>query len=367
MPRRRKSWFPFQGFRRRYPSGRVGNVDSRALWCSAGACYSEKTAALLLAQLHAVSDSSENFIAPDLQADAAPDMSEAASSSCPPPLQWQEVVQTFRNEAEPWYLERQYPRLGKYRIQGRIWGSGPSLYFLPGIGGTIDLYALLIFLLKDEFRCVLLDYPGGLEGPVPRSTSVSLAQDLFAVADQCGDRQFDVFATSFGSLVALQAAIEQPDRLGRIMLQGAFAHRKLSRGERMLVRCLDWLPLRLRHIPLRKIIQQESHRRWFPPFDDTRFAFLTENSGHIRVAALARRAAIVRDTDLRPGLSRIQQLVLLIQGEGEGRISEQSLAEVMHGLRNHRLERMHNTGHLPYLTHPHRIAKLIRDFLSAAY
>jgi len=290
---------------------------------------------------------------------------EAGSSSCPPPLKWQEVVKTFREEAEPWYLDRNSPKLGPYQIRGRIWGQGAPIYFLPGIGGTIDLYALLIFLLKDEFRCVLLDYPGGLAGPVPKSTAVSLANDLFAVADQCGDRQFDLFATSFGSLVALQAAIEKPERIQRIMLQGGFAERRLSRPERMLVRCLPWLPLRLRHLPLRKLIQQESHRRWFPPFDDTRFTFLSENSGHIRLAALARRAAIVRDTDLRPALSQIPQRVLLMQGEGEGQVSEQCLAELMHGLLNHHLERMHNTGHLPYLTHPHRVAKLIRAFLSS--
>src|SRR5580704_562527 len=96
-----------------------------------------------------------------------------ASGGCPPPLEWQEVLREFHRQADAWYLDR-----SRYRISGRTIGSGPPLYFLNGFSGTHDLYALLVWLLRDRFRCVLFDYAM----PAARAsvTPGDLAADLLA-------------------------------------------------------------------------------------------------------------------------------------------------------------------------------------------
>ena len=269
--------------------------------------------------------------------------------------------ETFAREAEPWFLQRD-----GYQVTGRIWGSGPPLYFLPGFTGTIDLFALLAYLLRDEFRCVLLDYPGSLDGRVPPETRrlETLTADLFAVADRCGDAQFDLFATSFGSLVGVQAMLEQPGRIGRAVLQGPFAHRRLSTSERLLAAVLRRMPGRLAHLPLRKSIQWQNHRQWFPPFDATRFEFYLENTGRVRLNALGWRADVIRRSDLRPRLPEVTHPILFLQGEGEGAVAEACLEDFARIARpDWRIERLHNTGQLPWLTHPHRVAKLVREHL----
>lgn len=285
---------------------------------------------------------------------------DPAGEGCPPPLEWQEVLREFHATSQPWYLDR--PR---YRLTGRVFGKGRPLYFLNGIGGSHELFVLTTWLLKDEFRCVLFDYPGS--EPSRRRESRAgleeLVSDLFAIADVCGDRVFEVLATSFGGLLALEAMRREPDRIPRAILQGAFAHRHLSAAERFLIRFFRWHPGPMRLIPGRRAIQQHNHRRWFPPFDTTRWDFFQDNSGRVSAAALANRAAIVRDNDLRPKLGRIQQPVLLVHGEGEGLVSESCHHVLEQGLPNARTEWMHGTGHFPYLTHPHRLAKVVRTFL----
>ncbi|MGE5194789.1 MAG: alpha/beta fold hydrolase [Deltaproteobacteria bacterium] len=281
-----------------------------------------------------------------------------AEGGCPPPLEWQEVLREFHQQADAWYHDRK-----NYRIVGRSFGSGPPLYLLNGFSGTHELHALLVWLLRDRYRCVLFDYAT----PPARGhvTLTDLADDLIAVADAAGDRRFDVFAPLFGGLVAMDAMGRHPDRIGRGVLQGAFAHRSLSRLERLLIRLCDWNPGKLRHLPLRGILQTQSHRRWFPPFDRTRWQFLFDNTGSVPLAEMARRAAIVRDCDLRPVLKEIRQPILLVRTEGEGKILEECCPVLASGLPHAKVEWMSDTGHFPYLTHPHRLAKVIDGFFAA--
>src|SRR5262245_349867 len=133
----------------------------------------------------------------------APSPADApADGGCPPPLVWYDVLREFHAQAEVWYLDRPH-----YRLTGRALGAAPPVYLLNGFGGTHELYALLAWLLKDQFRCVLWDYPGTAAGArVVASTTVGdLAADVQAIADTCGDDAIDLYAPSFGSLVALEA------------------------------------------------------------------------------------------------------------------------------------------------------------------
>src|SRR5262249_44656505 len=144
---------------------------------------------------------------------------------CPPPLEWQEVLREFHRQADAWYLDRK-----DSRISGRTLGSGRPLYLLNGFSGTHELYALLVWLLRGRYRC----WQFGYVTPASRGrfTLADLADDLLAVADAADDRRFDVFAPLLGGLVAMEAMRHYPDRIGRGILQGAFAHRRLSRAER---------------------------------------------------------------------------------------------------------------------------------------
>ena len=292
--------------------------------------------------------------------DAPVKTTEPETNSCPTPLGWQQVLRTVQRDSAEWTLDR-----NGHTIRGRTFGQGPPLYFLNGIGGNSDLFALLIWLLREEFRCVLFDYESGSRvfGSGPRLSVEDMAEDLFAVAHRRGDRRFSVYATSFGALVALKAMLHQPDRIERVVLQGGFAHRKLSVLEKMLARTCCFVPGFYRHVPLRKQIQWANHRRWFPPFDITRWQFLLDNTGSLSIATLARRASLLIKSDLRPRLSEIQQPVLLIRSEGEGMVSEQCHRDLESGLLNTQTEFLNNCGHLPYLTHPHRLIKLILPFL----
>jgi hypothetical protein len=73
---------------------------------------------------------------------------------CPPPLAWSDVVREVG--------ERRTTIDAKVNgkpVRGYAVGDGPPLYFLNGISATPDLFSLLVWLLRDDFRCVVLEYP----------------------------------------------------------------------------------------------------------------------------------------------------------------------------------------------------------------
>ena len=283
------------------------------------------------------------------------------AAGCPPPLAWSEVLADFHKQADAWYLDRP-----NYRLSGRTLGSGPALYLLNGFSGTHELYSLLVWLLRDHFRCVLFDYAAPARGT--RLTLNDLADDLIAIADTCGDRQAGVFASSFGGLVALTAMRRHLGLFDRVILHAGFAHRDLSRFERLFIdvcrRLPGWFPGRLRHFPGRSAVQRHNHRRWFPPFDATRWQFFSDNTGSVPLADLALRAAIVRDCDLRPLLPAIERPVLLLRCEGNGKMLDVCNQELADRLPHATVESMNDTGQVPFLTHPHRLAKLVQGFFN---
>jgi pimeloyl-ACP methyl ester carboxylesterase len=290
----------------------------------------------------------------------------ASSEGCPSPLGWAEVLESFREESTAWSVDVEGAVLHGRTLGGKKQGGGRPLYFLNGISGNCELFCLLAWLLRDDFRCVLFDYRGhDANRGLPRLSLPRLVDDFLAIADAQGDRTFDVFAAPFGSLIALGTLADHPTRVERAVLLGGYAHRHLSRFERFLCAVGRFAPGAISQVPLHGTLQTASHQRAFPPFDASRWGFFTQNAGQTPIRDLAERAALMATADLRNQLSRIEQPVHLIRTEHEGVVSAAGQDELERAIPRVTAESMPLAGQLAYLTHPHRIAKALRSFLAA--
>jgi pimeloyl-ACP methyl ester carboxylesterase len=283
------------------------------------------------------------------------------AEGCPAPLGWAQVLEAFHAQADTWTVEVE----GR-SFSGRTLGTGRPLYFLNGLAGTSDLFCLMVWLLRDEFRCVVFDYPTHAEGSRELLTNERLAAGLFAAADRYADQSFSILATSFGSVVALTALAARPDRVNRAILQAGFAHRKLSRFESLLSRLGRHAPGTLASAPFVRTFQQANHQRYFPPFDRSRWGFFSDNTCGTAIRDAAERARILAAFDYRDRLARISQPILLIRSEHEGQILAACNEVLQNGLPAATTEFLHTTGPLAHLTHPHRLVKLVKTFLGDA-
>jgi len=287
-------------------------------------------------------------------------MLAGTSEGCPPPLGWAQVLDEFRAQSEPWTVS-----IAGTSVRGRTLGRGRPLYFLNGFAGTSDLFCLMVWLLRDEFRCVVFDYPSTAEGPTNGSplTADMLVSVVQRIADSQHDEAFSLFATSFGSVAALAALDAGPRRIDRAILLNGFAHRDFSPVERLLCRAGRFLTGRLTKVPFRAAIHRANHEHYFPPFDHGRWAFSADNTAQTPIRDLAERVAVAHAFDYRPRLAQIEQPVLLVRTEYEGLVSAGCQEELAAGLPDATTEMLHTTGPLAYLTHPHRLAKVVRTFL----
>ncbi len=279
-----------------------------------------------------------------------------SGESCPPPLAWQEVLGAFRTESQSWELDR-----GPRRLTGRTWGEGPPLYLLNGFVATAEMYALLIWLLRDTFKCVVFDTAVSASARRTHPSVSDFADDVLAVADFHSDHAIHVFGPAFGAAVGLQAALDHPERIASLVLQHGYSRRPLSWSERLLARWHRKSQRTLATLPWRRRIQELNHRRWFPPFDGTRFEFMVESTGQIPVADLSQKALAMDAFNLDGQLSQIQCPVLLIRTEGQGEIETAGHEALERQLPGSRTEWLHSSGLHPYLTHPHRLAKLLKS------
>jgi pimeloyl-ACP methyl ester carboxylesterase len=299
-------------------------------------------------------DSPSPMKLPPGSADAPPadEVLPATGEGCPTPLAWKQVQNEFLSQSD----EFSFSEAG-LTISGRVLGEGPPLYFLNGISATPTLFCLAVWLLRDEFRCVILGYPPEAQ------TLTQLAQSLDLAATRFGDEQFDLYATSFGTSVALHAMQSFPQRIQHAVLQGPLISMKFSMAERLALATLGWLPGQIDCLPLRQTVLQNNHARWFPPFDITRLKFLLAETGNVPTRDVARRITMLRGLDLTNQISSLETPTLVVSSEGEAARHRESAAVLAEKLPNARAEEISNTGHVPFVTHPHRLAKLVRQFL----
>jgi pimeloyl-ACP methyl ester carboxylesterase len=275
---------------------------------------------------------------------------------CPPPLTWADVLTQFQAASEPFETSRD-----GVTVTGRVIGTGKPVYFLNGISATTDLFCLVTWLLRDEFRCVLLDYPAK-----PRSLDALSAMPLIA-AEHFGDEQFDLFATSFGTLIALNLLkSESSGRIKHAVLQGPLASLRLSVAEQLMALGASFLPVEMDRLPLRRGILATNHRRWFPPIDETRWEFFASDTGRPRASTVARLARLASGHNFSGDLASINTPTLIVSSEGDANRHLAAADVLAKGLPNNRHEVLPNTGHVLFVTHPHRMANLIRPFLGDA-
>ena len=246
-------------------------------------------------------------------------------------------------------------------ISGRTWGDGPPIYFLNGLNGTCDLFALSAWLFREDFRCVFFDYAAS---NTPRGID-DIVEDVFTIADHHGDNSVMLYGAEFGAMVALSAMKARPERVSRAVLQSAFARRRWTLSEKALFKLVDfWQNKSMADLPTHGFLTQQNNRPWFPPFDFGRWKFFADNVGSVPVRDVIARARMLGKADLRKDISQLAQPVYLVYTEGVGSRVNKQQQELESQLPNVQSEWLHTCGALPFLTHPHRLKKLIYPFLT---
>lgn len=243
-----------------------------------------------------------------------------------------------------------------------VYGTGPAIYFLGGATGSARLFALSAYLLREEYTCVML-HPVVWTRP-PRESLEQISEAIVRLASSLGHSSIDLYAAGTGCHQALSLVQRHADRVGHLLLQGPALRQPTLLRERLLYRMGQWLSRPISTLPGWVKVQEQNHHRYFPPFDTTRFQFLLDDLAATPVQQAAYRWLAASASDWSALAPTIRCPVLVIRCEGEGAALAKLCEEFTAHVPGCSSEWLHTTGHYPYLTHPHRLVKLIKQFLN---
>jgi 3-oxoadipate enol-lactonase len=247
-----------------------------------------------------------------------------------------------------------------------IWGTGPPVVFIHGLADSNRAFIPVIADLRREFTCIAYDLPaGGTDGArIGAYRHEHLVADLISLLDHLRISRTNVMGSSFGSLIVLAALHRHPDRTSRGILQGGFAYRPLAAWERILCDFARYMPGPLGTLPMRDRLDHPSDMRVFSNSPDE-YQFHRKNSDSLPKSAVARRALMIPNVDLRPILPAICQPVLMICGDSDQIVTAECEGPLLARLPNVARVELPACGHYPQYTHAPLMAEVIRQFLAA--
>jgi pimeloyl-ACP methyl ester carboxylesterase len=100
-------------------------------------------------------------------------------------------------------------------------GSGPPVLAIHGLGGTKGSFLFTVAALADRFRVIAVDLPGFGDSDKPIGAAYDprfFAEAMIDLLDALELERADLIGNSLGGRVALEVALREPERVGRLAL-----------------------------------------------------------------------------------------------------------------------------------------------------
>lgn len=120
----------------------------------------------------------------------------------------------------------------------QVTGDGPALLFLHGGTGSPESYwQAQVEVLQQHFSCILMEYPGTGSAGAIGAEPFSIESSATAAAELIADLGFDrahVVGLSLGGVIAMQLALDYPERLDRLVLASTLSGIRTERLRRFV-------------------------------------------------------------------------------------------------------------------------------------
>ena len=247
-------------------------------------------------------------------------------------------------------------------IACEVTGRGPAVVLCHGGGADHRMYDNLAPLLADRFTVVAYDQrdTGTSRNPASDYTAADLGSDLRGLIGALGFSRASVFGTSYGGMVALQAAMNFPAIENLIIAatwpgspDGAFP---LTPEAMALSQAASTDPLKevARNALFFSTHTAEMRLEWaLELFHRVSTARTQEQN--------ARRAAAVRTHDLAGRLGAISARTLVLAGEDDRIIPVDFSRAMAREIPGAEIRLLHRVGHALTLEAPGEVADLIKQ------
>lgn len=234
--------------------------------------------------------------------------------------------------------------------------STRNLLALGGWAGSWELWTNTFTYLSSTWRTIAYDHrgTGATVSPNESINFETLVNDVFVILDALGVEQCVLAAESAGVAVALQAALQQPQRfIGLILVDGRYYWPTLDEKDPFLQGLKNDFQATVGQFVDTCVPEADSAsvRRW----------------GRQIIMRSPQAAAVqlyqcMFGVDLRPQLARITQPTLILHGEADHIVPVNASEWLSSQIPDCHLHVFKDTGHVPTVTRPQEVAEAINRY-----
>lgn len=254
------------------------------------------------------------------------------------------------------------------RIFYDVAGEGPPLLAITGTGGS---RAGHLSMLRDpfarHFRIIAMDNrDAGESDPEPDYyTMADMASDAAALLNALTISRAHVLGGSLGGMIALQFAIDYPDKVHRLVLIGTFAHGPEGHrsGEPLPPPPPWWTDDPVER--WRRIVPQIIGPKYRSQLTDEMLTELAEpeRGNKANWKSVMHQQAAEAGNDFRGRLADVQAPTLVVHGELDTVVPPEHGRKLAAGIPGARLHLLPEVGHLTMTEAPEQAGRAILDFL----
>ena len=254
-------------------------------------------------------------------------------------------------------------------------GNGPPLLLIHPVGYPAEIFARTLGGISWSVRLIAPDLPGQGFSEAPAEWSVApqvfMARQVIALADALGIETFSILGSSLGGLVAALVALEAPSRVDNLVLVGTGSVFNDPSTQPKVLEAVYANGSRAYRDPSLETCRDRLSKTCFraPPAEDILLAQLTAYAlpGALEtyraiIDGLIASAADPASTAF-PRLEALTMRSLVIVGEQDIRTSFEAHRAGCQRMRDARLLRLPDCGHLPYLEMPDEFNRAVSTFL----
>ena len=251
------------------------------------------------------------------------------------------------------------------RIAWERRGTGEPLLLIHGLGYARWGWEPVVDGLAERHEVVLFDNRGIGESDAPPGpyTVRALTEDAVAVMDAAEVERAHVLGTSLGGMVALQLALDLPERVDRLVLActtpGGSASAPMPERTTRLMQEAATLP---REVALRKFVENALGEQPDRALVDR---IMEHRIGTAQpLDAWSAQAAAGATFDVWDRVPEITPPTLVLTGDDDGVIDPRNSAVLAERIPGARLEVFRGGGHLFFWEQPQRFVDVVKEFLA---
>ncbi len=262
-------------------------------------------------------------------------------------------------------------------------GQGFPLIILHG-GPGLDHTSFGDYLdpLGDEFRLILVDQraQGRSDRAEPESwTLVQMARDVVDLASAMGLERYAVLGHSYGSLVALQNAVDHPGAAAATIISSGFPSARfldwveenleLFEPEELRQRVVDsWEREKAVQTPgdVESLVRDQMPFHFADPLDRRIASYLERTADAAYSPEVLRHFAVEEygGIEVEEQLGRVTQPTLVLAGRHDRVCSVPAAESIAQGIPDARLVTFEHSGHMTFVEENAAYVSAVRNFLS---